>query len=123
MHLIILMDYSHIIVIGLGVLVLFLIGLALFLIRKRRKPKGVKVNNEFIDTLISYYGGINNINSVEVENSRLKIEVVDLDNVNLESIKENSSSGVFVTGNIIKTLYKLSSDQIKKSLDQRLKEK
>ena len=123
MHLIILMETTHIVVICLGVLVLFLIGLALFLIKKKRKPKGVKVNNEFIDTLVSYYGGIDNINSVEVENSRLKIEVNDLDNVNLELIKSNSESGVFVTGNIVKTLYKLSSDQIKKSLDQRLKEK
>ena len=76
-----------------------------------------------IDSLITNYGGLENIKGVEIENSRLKIEVDDLDIVNLESIKSNTTAGVFVTGNTVKTLYKLSSEEIKRSLDQRLKEK
>ncbi len=117
----ILMDTTHIVVICLAVLVVCLLVLALILIKKKRKPKGVKVNDEFINQLIENYGGIQNINSVEIENSRLKITVDDLDLVKLDALKQQAESGIFVTGNTVKTLYKLSSEQIKKSLEGRLK--
>ncbi len=114
-------EAPHIVVICLVVLVILLLILALFLIKKKRKPKGVKVNNEFIDLLVENYGGINNITNVEIENSRLKITVDDLDLVKLDNLKEQAESGIFVTGNTVKTLYKLSSEQIKNALEGRLK--
>ena len=84
-----------------------------------KKPK-INVNNEFIDELVLNYGGIDNILSVEIENARLKITVFDLDLVNLEKLKTLAESGIFVTGNTVKSLYKLNSEQIKKSLESRL---
>ncbi len=119
---IILMDETHIIAMCLGVLVIFLLILSLLLIKKKRKTKTLKIDDEFIDLLIKNYGGINNIKNVEVENSRLKITIADLDLVDLEELKNQAESGVFITGDIIKTLFKLSSDEIKKSLDEKLKE-
>ena len=116
-------DTPIIIVVSLAILVLILLIAAIILIKLKKKPKAIKVNSEFIDSLITNYGGLENIKGVEIENSRLKIEVDDLDIVNLESIKANTTAGVFVTGNTVKTLYKLSSEEIKRSLDQRLKEK
>ena len=62
------------------------------------------------------YGGLDNISSVEVDNSRLKVTVLDLDLVNLRVLKELSQSGVFVTGNVIKTLYKYDSKTIQAQL-------
>ena len=44
---------------------------------------------------------------------RLKVTVNDLDLVNLDNLKTKAESGIFVTGNTIKTLYKLSSEEIK----------
>ena len=109
------------IVICLAVLVIALLVLALVLIKKQRKQSSVKVDNTFIDNLIDNYGGISNILSVGIENSRLKITVDDLDIVKLDDLKEQAQSGIFVTGNTVKTLYKLSSEQIKKFLEERLK--
>ncbi len=60
------------------------------------------------------------INDVTVDNGRLKFNVVDLDKVDLNGIKAIATSGVFVTGNIIKTLFKLDSQVIKQALEKNL---
>lgn len=86
---------------------------------KKNKANVIKVDDEFINNLIDYYGGIKNISNVEVENARLKVEVLDLDLVNLDNIKANSNAGVFVTGKTIKSLYKIDSDLIKKLIDKK----
>lgn len=110
------------IVIGLIILCCCLLTLtSLLLIRRKKKTKSIKVDDTFMNTLIENYGGISNITLVEIENSRLKITVEDLDIVKLDDLKEQAQSGIFVTGNTVKTLYKLSSEQIKKFLDERLK--
>lgn len=110
------------IVIGLIILCCCLLILtSLLLIRRKKKTKSIKVDDTFMNTLIENYGGISNITLVEIENSRLKITVEDLDIVKLDDLKEQAQSGIFVTGNTVKTLYKLSSEQIKKFLDERLK--
>ena len=86
--------------------------------KKKNKKKGfINVNEEFVDKLIGYYGGIENIKDVTVDNARLKIEVVDLEKVDLESIRDNSNGGLFVKFNTIKTLYKLDSAAIKHLID------
>lgn len=85
-----------------------------------RKPKGVKIDEEFINNLLNILGGNNNIKEVSVDNGRLKFLVDDLDKVNLNSLKEVSTSGVFVTGNVIKTLFKLDSQTIKKAIEERI---
>lgn len=110
------------IVIGLIILCCCLLILtSLLLIRRKKKTKSIKVDDTFMNTLIENYGGISNITLVEIENSRLKITVENLDIVKLDDLKEQAQSGIFVTGNTVKTLYKLSSEQIKKILDERLK--
>ena len=110
------------IVIGLIILCCCLLTLtSLLLIRRKKKTKSIKIDDTFMNTLIENYGGISNITLVEIENSRLKITVEDLDIVKLDDLKEQAQSGIFVTGNTVKTLYKLSSEQIKKFLDERLK--
>ena len=85
-----------------------------------RKPKGIKIDEEFISNLLEILGGNNNIKEVSVDNGRLKFLVDDLDKVNLNALKEVSTSGVFVTGNVIKTLFKLDSQTIKKAIEQRI---
>ena len=69
---------------------------------------------------VSRYLQKDNINDVTVDNGRLKFNVVDLDKVDLNGIKAIATSGVFVTGNIIKTLFKLDSQVIKQALEKNL---
>ncbi len=106
------------IIIGAVLIVIVVLFLLIFL--KKKDKKGLKIDDEFISNLLSLLGEAENIIDVNVDNGRLKISVNDLDKVNLEGIKAVATSGVFVTGNIIKTLFRLDSETIKKALDARL---
>ena len=109
------------VIIGCGVLCLWAILAIILLVKKKnKKPKHIKVDDEFINNLIHLLGEKDNINDVTVDNGRLKFNVVDLDKVDLNGIKAIATSGVFVTGNIIKTLFKLDSQVIKQALEKNL---
>ena len=94
--------------------------IAVIVVILAKKPKRIKVDDEFINNLVGLLGEITNISKVDVDNGRLKITVKDLDIVNLEGIKDIASAGVFVTGNIIKVLFKLDSQIIKKAIERKL---
>ncbi len=110
-------------------LILIIVGVSLALVGtvvsiiihfvKYSTPK-IKIDDEFIENLINLYGDKNNISKVSTDNGRLKVEVKDLDIVKLESLKEISTNGVFVTGNTIKTLFRHDSELIKKELEKRI---
>ncbi len=101
---------------------LIILGILLFIILKNKKNKApkIKVDEEFMTNLILSYGGASNILKCEVDNGRLKVTVEDLDSVNLPALKEQSQAGVFVTGNVIKTLYKFDSKLIKSLIDKQI---
>lgn len=105
----------------LGVVVFFLSFLIAFLIGKIKNKGHVKVDEEFICTLIDSLGGKDNIKSYCVDNSRVKFELVNLTFAKLDTIKELSPKGVFITGNNIKTLFKYESFLIVKMLDKKLR--
>ena len=107
-------------IIGGGLLLLALIIFVLVLNIKKPKTK-IKIDEEFFNKLIEIYGGIDNINDVETENSRLKISVNNIDLVNLDGVKELADGGVFVTGNSVKTLYRVSCELIKDTLKEKMK--
>ena len=94
--------------------------MVIVLLKKNKKGSRITINDEFINNLISLLGEKDNIADVQVDNGRLKIGVSDLDKVNLEGIKAIATSGVFVTGNIIKTLFRLDSKTIKEEIDMKL---
>ena len=103
-----------------AVVLLIAIVLVIVLLKKNKKGSRITINDEFINNLISLLGEKDNITDVQVDNGRLKIGVSDLDKVNLEGIKAIATSGVFVTGNIIKTLFRLDSKTIKEEIDMKL---
>lgn len=81
-------------IIGCSILLVAIIVLALVLILKN-KSKGIKIDEEFMNQLISSLGAKENIISYSVENSRVKFELLDVSKANLDSLKELSSKGVF----------------------------
>lgn len=100
--------------------VLFFILLSLILVwRIKGKNKNrIRVDEQFIRNLIEYYGGSQNIREVSIDNARLKVLVQDVEAVNLNALKEVSQSGVFVTGNYVKTLFRFDSGLIKTALEK-----
>ena len=101
------------------VLLVIILAVATIIIIKNKKPR-IKVDEAFIDRLMELLGS-DNLAGVSLDNgNRLKIEVKDLDIVDLNGLKEISESGVFVTGNIIKILFKLDSVTIKQALEKRI---
>ena len=109
------------VIIAACVVVLIGVGLILFFtLKSKKKDKHIKVDEEFTNNLLALLGGKENIEEITVDNGRLKFKVTNLDPVDLNGIKAIATSGVFVTGNIIKTLFKLDSQIIKKALDARI---
>lgn len=105
---------------GLGILAVVAIIVVIIVIINKKPKSKIKVDDEFINLIIGFYGGIKNINKISVDNARLKVEVNDLDLVSLEDLKLNSEAGVFVTGNTIKTLFKFDSALIKTSIEKKM---
>jgi len=110
-----------ILIVGIAVLLILILLITILIVKKKKNKKPrIIIDDDFIDSLIALYGGNNNIKEVNVENGRLKITVNDLDIVNLNGIKSYAESGVFVTGDVIKTLYKHDSEVIKKAINKKI---
>ena len=86
-------------------------------IKKHKKPR-IKIDENYIIELIDLFGGKDNINSIDVDGNKLKVDAKDLELVNLEGIKEKANSGVFVVNNTIKTLFMYDSETLRKELNK-----
>ncbi|MCR5349495.1 MAG: hypothetical protein K6E20_00730 [Acholeplasmatales bacterium] len=109
-----------IIVIAIIAIVVVIALICFLIFKNKKKTKRIKIDEDFINNLLTYLGEASNLESVNTENGRLIIKVKDLDIVNLEGIK-SLSSGVFITGNSIKTLFRLDSQLICSALEERIK--
>ena len=108
----------EIIIIIIAAVILIASIILLVTILKNKGSKGVKVDEEFISTLLKALGDKNNIEKVSVDNGRLKFTVTDLEIVNLELAKTLTTSGIFVTGNTIKMLFTYDSLTIEKAINK-----
>lgn len=85
--------------------------------KKHKKPK-LKIDEDYITDLINLFGGSDNINTIDVDGNKLKVDVIDLNNCNLDGIKQKANSGVFVVNNTIKTLFMYDSETLRKELNK-----
>ena len=112
--------------IGIIVASIVLLGLIFYLtcgLRSKREKKTiiehVIIDEEFMSDLIRGLGDITNIECVNIDNGRLKFKILDLDILDAELLKKLSTSGVFITGNNVKLLFKYDSDAILSELNKR----
>lgn len=113
------MTKEQIILLTSGI-VLFVILVLVIIFLVRRKPKRKRKNNidqEFIGQIVAFLGGKENIESIDVVETKLKISVVNLKLCQLEDLKNITESGIFVTGNVIKILFKYDSNELKEELN------
>ncbi len=108
-------------IIGIVILVAIIVAGIFILVCTKKGKNKIVVDEELINSMVSYLGGKENIKNYSKENARVKFEVLNLESVNLDSLKTISEKGVFVTGNNVKTLFKYDSDLIIKMLDKILK--
>ncbi|MBP5444678.1 MAG: hypothetical protein J6Y28_00765 [Acholeplasmatales bacterium] len=85
--------------------------------KKHKKPK-LKIDEAYVTDLINLFGGKENIDKIDVDGNKLKVDVKVVDNVDLNGIKEKAKSGVFVVNQTIKTLFMYDSATLKKELDK-----
>ena len=111
---------------GLGIIlgvavILFVIFYFVSGFRKKEAKPGerVVVDEEFITTMLHGLGELNNINSVSVDNGRVKFSIKDLELLVADELKALSSSRVFITGNNVKLLFKYVSNTIVSALEER----
>ena len=111
---------------GLGIIlgvavILFVIFYFVSGFRKKEAKPGerVVVDEEFITTMLHGLGELNNINSVSVDNGRVKFSIKDLELLVTDELKALSTSGVFITGNNVKLLFKYDSSTIVSALEER----
>ena len=95
------------------VIAIILIIVLLVVLKTGKKDINLELNK-----LVEYLGGKDNIKNVLVDNARLKIEVNNLDNIAADKLHEKSPSGVFITGNYIKLLFKYDSQLIKREIER-----
>jgi phosphotransferase system IIB component len=86
-------------------------------VKKHKKPR-IKIDENYVAELISLFGGKENIDTIDVDGNKLKVEAKNLELVNLEDIKEKANSGVFVVNNTIKTLFMYDSETLRKELNK-----
>lgn len=105
--------------IGIASLILLFVIIYLVLKKpKRKKKRKSLINQEFIGKIVEDLGGKENIKSIDVIETKLKIMVNDLKIVKLDELKEQTTSGVFVSGNTIKILFKYDSKELKDELNR-----
>ncbi|MDE7162021.1 MAG: hypothetical protein K2N65_04595 [Anaeroplasmataceae bacterium] len=94
-----------------GVLLITVFVVLVVKLKKKKHPR-VKVNEEFISSLVQALGNRNNIQAVSTVNGRIHFEVEDLDCVDLDTLKKLSTAGVFITNSTIKMLFTYDSEAI-----------
>lgn len=78
---------------------------------KKYKGNNITINDPFKNEILDAFG-IDNINNVEVEMSRLTVSVKDIDLVNPEKLKELGASGVLLVGDKVKCSFKDKAKEI-----------
>lgn len=82
----------------------FVIGavLAYLFSSKPKKKTQQPIEDEKIIAFIESYGGMENIKVVELDGRRLKLQLNQIDLLDLERFKSLGATGIFITGNQVK---------------------
>ncbi len=100
--------------IGLGIMLVFSLILALFIIRKKKKPvKEKKTLAVSEDVFISHIGGKDNIISYKLVGSRLSLELKDYSLVDKEALKADNIEGIIEMSNKIVLVKEDLSEELK----------
>ena len=100
------------------IVILALVAVTIRIVKTAKLAKKYKKesNNEELKAILIQAFGENNIESVEVEMSRLTVTVKDIDLVNADVLKANGANGVLLMGNKVKCSFGEKAEEICKLL-------
>ena len=98
------MNYMHYLI-----LAFVLIIISLIVVKIKRKDFRIEINK-----LISYLGGKDNIIDSQINLSRLKVTLKDMNLVNKEGIQKLGAKGIVEINNQLKIIFGSNSKQLKK---------
>ncbi len=108
----------------IGLLVIALVvALVYLLLNGQRKTKTPEVDNTELEKMIEVLGGIDNIESISLEGSRLKVLLKNLKKCQYSTLKEHGAMGIFVSGKYIKFMLPKSASQLLNLIQAKKKEK
>ena len=103
--------------------VILFIGFVLFFTFKQSKPKKrviQPIEDEKIIAFISCYGGLDNIESAELDGKRLKIKIKDIDKVDIEKLKTLGATGIFITGQTVKMVLPYDMEKLVNKINENI---
>jgi phosphotransferase system IIB component len=103
----------------LSISIVILLLLIIFIILKNKK--NVVVDDDFMEMLINSLGGKDNIISYDKENQRVRFELKDIQTIDKDNLKLMSPRGVFITGSMIKLLFKYEAEDVILMLNKKTK--
>lgn len=101
------MNYQYI------VIIIVLVIIALAIVKLNKKDVRIEMNK-----LVSYLGGKENIENVEVNKSRCKIDLKDISIVNKEGIQKLGAKGIVEIDNQLKIILGSNAKTLKKYIDE-----
>lgn len=114
------MDPLLIVYIVIAVLLVILACTLLFVIPYfKKKKKNPKIDEDFINHLVSCLGEKDNIISAQFTNGRVNFELEDIEKAKLDDLKALSTAGVFITNSTIKMLFSYDSEAICKAVSNK----
>ena len=91
------------------IIIAILLLLSLIVIKMRRKDFHIEINR-----LIQYLGGKDNIEDVQINLSRLKVTLKDMNLVNKEGIQKLGAKGIVEIDNQLKIIFGPNAKHLKK---------
>lgn len=104
-----------------SILILYLVyfsSLYLYDIRfvKKQQETKVTVSDELVEKFLQLLGGKDNIISVSYEHSRLKVELNNINLIDVQEIKNLGASGIFIAGNKLQAIIGNNAYELEKAL-------
>ena len=83
---------------------LFVVSMVIIvrIIMMRPKQKKAVDVNQYYDEVVQYLGGIANITSAALDGSRVKFQIQEIEQANLDGFKALGATGVFISGRNVK---------------------
>lgn len=97
------------------IFILMIVALVIRIVKMTQLNNRAKLSQGFSEQrnkIYDVYGGFGNITSINHEMSRITVEVVDLELIDAEGLKNLGATGILITGNTVKASFGNQAEDI-----------